>query len=430
MSSSKLKIVFLAAMLFALVFSISPFCYASQEVVKIGFNYPESGPYSPQGLDQFRGAQIAVEEINAHGGILGKKIQLIKRDSQSRPKVSAANVTDLIDVEGVQMVFGGVSSGVAVAVSDIAQKKGVIFMATITASNATTGEKGHRHTFRVSYNAWMGARALSTYLNLQRLGQKYFYVTADYTWGWSSEESIRKFTNTTDESVHKRVLIPFPGAKEKHFKWALNMAKRSKPDLLVLVLFGDDMASAIRMATEMGLKDNIKIVVPILELGLAEKSGPKAMAGVMGTCDWNWQIPYKYNYKKGKSFVEKFLDRFNRYPCWGASTAYTNLNEYKDAVERAKTFDAPSVIKALENHEFSLLKDRAKWRDFDHQLVQSVYVVKCRPESDILKSKLGLDYFDVLGRFSGDEMVQTRGEWNARRTKAGLPIHYEKLYNE
>ena len=99
-------------------------------------------------------------------------------------------------------------------------------------------------------------------------------------------------------------------------------------------------------------------------------------------------------------------------------------------MERAKTFDAPSVIKALENHEFTLLKDEARWRDFDHQLVQSVYVVQCKPEAETVMDKFKLDYFDVLSRFPGDEMVQTREEWDARRTKAGLPTHYEKLPGE
>jgi len=430
MARFETKAVLLVTILLIITVITASASFASEEVVKIGFNYPETGPYAPQGSDQLRAAQMAIEEINAQGGILGKKIEMVKRNSESKPDVSVANVTELIDKEGVKMVFGGVSSGVAVAVSELAQKKGVIFMATITASNATTGEKGHRHTFRVCYNAWMGAKALSTYLNKHRIGKKYFYITADYTWGWSSEESIRRFTKTLNKSLHKSVLVPFPGADENKFRWALSSAKVAKPDILVLVLFGDDMSTATRMATEMGLKDEMEIVVPILELALAEKSGPEAMAGVMGTSDWNWQVPYKYDYEKGKAFVERFVNRHKRYPCWGAATAYTSLLEYSHGVERAKTFDAPAVIKALENHEFTLLKDKAGWRDFDHQLVQSVYVVQCNTEAETLKDKFKLDYFDVLSRFPGEEMVQTREEWNARRTKAGLPTHYEKLPGE
>ncbi|MFH2059782.1 MAG: substrate-binding protein [Pseudomonadota bacterium] len=402
---------------------------SEEKTIKIGMNYPRTGPYSVQGLDQFRAAELALDEINAGGGILGHKIDLVWKDSQSKPDISVKNVIDLIENQDVKMIFGGVSSGVAVAVGDVCQDKNTIFMATVTASNATTGEKGHRHTFRVCYNAWMGAKAMATYLKKRFDGKKYFYITSDYTWGWSSEESIRKFTNTEDRSIHRGILTPL-GADDEAFKKAISFAKIIKPDVLVLVLFGKDMSTGIRFATLMGLKKSSQIVVPILELGLAEGAGAKVMEGVIGTADWNWQVPYVYDYQKGKDFVEKFVAAYKRYPCWGASTAYTNLVQYKNAVERARTFDSPAVIRALEGHEFVGLKDIQTWRDFDHQCVQSVYVVKCKPQAQVLGDKFKLDYFEVLDRFSGEQLVQTRQEWNQRRQSKGLPIHLEKLLGE
>ena len=399
---------------------------ADDKIVKIGLNYPKTGPYSSQGLDQLRASEIALDEINSGGGILGHRVDLLWRDSQSNPEVSVNNVTELIDKENVKMIFGGVSSGVAVAVGEVCQKKEIVFMATVTASNATTVENGHRHTFRVCYNAWMGAKAMAAYLKKRFEGKKYFYIVSDYTWGWSSEDSIRKFTGTEDVSVHKKILVPL-GAKEEEFKKAVSFAKIIKPDILVLVLFGQDMSTAIRYATMMGLKKDAQIVVPILELGLAEGAGPQIMEGVIGSADWNWQVPYKYDYKGGKNFVEKFSEKYKRYPCWGASTAYTNLIEYKNAVERAGTFESSAVIKALEGHQFTLLKDAQTWRAFDHQCVQSVYVVKCKPMVEVLKDKYQLDYFEILERFSGEQLVQTRDEWNQIRKDNGLPIYLEKL---
>src|SRR5512139_605699 len=88
---------------------------AAQETVKLGLNYPRTGPYFSQGLDQIRAAEMAVAEVNAAGGILGKKVELVVRDSQSRPDVTKKNVTELIDQHGVKMVFGGSASSVAVA---------------------------------------------------------------------------------------------------------------------------------------------------------------------------------------------------------------------------------------------------------------------------------------------------------------------------
>ncbi len=400
---------------------------AGAEVLKVGLNYPKTGPYSVQGLDQLHAAELAAEEINAGGGIMGKNIELVMRDSMSKKDVTKKNVTELIDQEGAKMVFGGSASSVAIAAGKVAQEKGTIFFGTLTYSTATTGKEGHSHIFRECYNAWMGAKAIASYLKQNFGAKKYFYVTADYTWGWTTEASVRKFSDTEDKTAHKGVMTPFPGAQDKDFKKALSFAKMMKPDVLVLVLFGKDMSTAVRLATAMGLKKNMQIVVPNVTLGMAEGGGPKVMEGVIGALPWTWQVPYKYNYPKGQEFVEKFAAKYNRYPSTSGASAYTILYEYKAAVERAGTFDTAAVIKALEGHEYQLLKDKQVWRDFDHQSVQTVYAVKCKPKAEVLKDKYKLDYFEILSSLPGEDAVRSRDEWNAVRTAAGKPTVLAKL---
>jgi ABC-type branched-subunit amino acid transport system substrate-binding protein len=260
--------------------------------------------------------------------------------------------------------------------------------------------------------------------------KKYFYITADYTWGWTTEESVRKFSNTEDKSIHRGVLTPFPNATENDFKKALAFAKIVKPEVLVLVLFGSDMSTAIRIATAMGLKNNMQIVVPNLTLGMAEGGGPKVMEGVIGALPWTWKVPYKYNYPLGIKFVTRFSDRYGRYPSTSSASAYTILYEYKDAVKRAGTFDTPAVIKALEGHEYVLLKDKQIWRNFDHQSVQTVYAVRCNPQAVVLRDKYKLDYFEILSSMPGEKAAQTREEWNAERAAAGKPPYLEALPGE
>jgi ABC-type branched-subunit amino acid transport system substrate-binding protein len=410
--------IFICGMFFLSVLFVP---VAAADTVKIGLNYPKTGPYSVQGLDQLRAAELAMEEINAGGGIMGKKIALVTRDSMSKKDVTKKNVTELIDQEGAKMVFGGSASSVAIAAGKVAKEKDTVFFGTLTYSTATTGKEGHSHIFRECYNAWMGAKALATYLKDNYSGKKYLYITADYTWGWTTEASVRKFSGTEDKTKHKGVLTPFPGATEKDFKKALSFAKMMKPDVLVMVLFGKDMSNAVRLATAMGLKKNMQIVVPNITLGMAEGGGPKVMEGVIGALPWTWQVPYKYNYPKGKEFVEKFAAKHNRYPSTSGASAYTILYEYKAAVERAGSFDTAAVIKALEGHEYSLLKDKQVWRDFDHQSVQTVYAVKCKSQAEVLKDKYKLDYFEILSSLPGEEAVRTRTEWNAVREKAGKP---------
>ena len=389
------------------------------QVVKIGLNYPRTGPYSVQGLAQLRAAEMAVEEINQSGGILGRKIQLVIRDSKSKADVAKRNVEELIDQEGAEMIFGGSASSVAIAGGKAAKSRGKIYFGTLTYSNATTGTEAHKYMFRECYNAWMGAKVLSEYLKEHYSGKRYFYVTADYTWGWTTEASIRKFSRSLDKKRHKRMLTPFPGATEEDFRRALDKAQSSRAEVLVLVLFGKDMANALKLATNMGLKKRMDIVVPNLTLGMAASAGPKAMEGVVGALPWCWKIPYIYNYPKGKEFVEKFASKYESYPSTSAASAYTILYQYKSAVERAGTFETKAVISTLEGHKFTSLKDEQVWRVLDHQAIQTVYAVKCKPHQEVLKSKFKQDYFEIMKEMPGERAARSELRWTRTRQAAG-----------
>jgi branched-chain amino acid transport system substrate-binding protein len=405
-----------AFLIFLMVFPV-----LAQDTVNLGLNYPETGPYSIEGLDQLRSAQMAVEEINAGGGILGKQVSLITTDSQSKPDVTRVNVANLIDGQGARMVFGGSSSGVAIAAGEVCAAKKTIFFGTLTYSTATTGSAGNKYVFRECYDAYAGASAMASYMSENFAGKTFLYVTADYTWGWTTEASMRKFSGTEDVTAHKGVKTPFPGATDADFKKALTLATMVKPDVLVLVLFGKDMSNAVRLATTMGLKDEMQIVVPNLTLGMAEAGGAKVMEGVVGALPWSWQVPYKYNYAGGKKYVEKFAAAHNRYPSTSGASAYNIVYEYKAAVERAGSFNSEAVVAALEGHTYTSLKDSQTWRAFDHQSVQTVYVVRCKPEAEVYQDKFKLDYFEIISSKAGAGAFISRSDWNAARKEAGKP---------
>ena len=398
--------------------------FASEDTIKIALNYPETGPYFKQGKQQWRAAYLAKNQINAQGGILNKQIELITYDTKSSTDIATKNAIRAIDEDGAQMIFGGSSSAVAVAVSKVCQQKGVPFFGTLTYSTTVTGSEARRHTFRECNDSWMAAKAISSFLKKNYSGKKYFYITADYTWGWTTEASLRKFSGTDDKSVHKGVLTPFPSTD---FSAALKKADQEHPDVLVMVLFGQEMATAIRTAHKMGMKNRMQIVVPNLTLGMAERGGPRAMEGVVGTVPWCWEIPYQYNYQRGIQFVEDYHKENQRYPSSSAASAYTIMYEYKDAVERAGSFEAAKVIKALEGHRYRLLKDEQQWRDFDHQSVQTVYVVRCKPRDEVVKNKYNLDYFEVIDSLPGHMAAITHSEWKEVRKAAGKPLHLERL---
>jgi ABC-type branched-subunit amino acid transport system substrate-binding protein len=397
------------------------------ESVRIGLNYPQTGPYSIQGKAQFDAARMAIEEINEQGGILGRTVELVTRDTQSKPDVSTKNVLELIDKENCEMIFGGSSSAVAIAGGKAAKSRGKLYFGTLTYSNSTTGTEGHKYMFRECYNAYMGAKALGNYLVEMKLqGIKYFYITADYTWGRTTEESIRTFSLTTDVKRHRRHYVPFPGATYKDLSTALTWAKAVKPAVLVLVLFGNDMSRALTMLQERDMKDQFKlVVVPNLTLGMAKEAGAEAMEGVLGALPWAWNIPYKYDYPQGKKFVEKFSAIYNSYPSTSAASAYTILYQYKEAVERAGTFDSKKLIAALEGHTFVSLKDEQQWRAFDHQALQTVYTVRGKPADEVRQDKFKQDYFEILYKMDGKEAARTQEQWLKIRKDAGLSPELE-----
>lgn len=395
-------------------------------VVKIGLNYPETGPYAKQGLDQKRAAEIAVEEINSSGGILGKKVKLVLRDTKSNAKIARGTATELYDVEGVPMILGGSSSAVAIAAGEVALQKDKLFFATLSYSTETTGEYGHRHIFRECFDAFAAGKVMADYLNKNFKGRNYFYITANYTWGWTTESVLRSFTNTKDTVKYPEVLTEL-GAKD--FKTALHEAKDKGADVLVLSLFGRDMEIAVKQADEMGLKNRMQIIVPQMNEDMAQGAGPEAMEGIIGATPWMWSVPFKYNYPRGIAFVKKFEERFKRYPTTSGASAYVILHEYKAAVEQAKTFDTKAVINALEGRKYVGLKDEQYWRKFDHQSVQTVYAVKVKPAAEVKKSKYQMDYFDIIATMAGDEAAVDHKEWIEIREVVNMKPELEEYEN-
>jgi ABC-type branched-subunit amino acid transport system substrate-binding protein len=303
------------------------------------------------------------------------------------------------------MVTGGSSSGVAVAVSKVCQENKKLFMATLTYSNDTTGKDAHRYTFRETYNAWMAANALGRHLRKNFPKKKYFYVTADYTWGWTTRDSMMKFTGTEGASD---VQVPLgEPIGSPHYKKAIQKALDEKAEVLVLVLFGRDMIAGLRQCIEMDVKSKMQIVVPNLEMHMAMGFPLYPTAGVLGAVPWYWEIPYKYNFEKGKQFVEAYRARYGKPPCSGGGTAYTNIMLYKWAVEQVKSFDPKPIIRALEGHSFVALKDQETMRSWDHQTLQSVYVVRGR-SGDQMKSEW--DVFEVIEAYQGEDLAPSEKE--------------------
>ncbi|MEC7668551.1 MAG: ABC transporter substrate-binding protein, partial [Pseudomonadota bacterium] len=193
--------------------------------VTLGFNVPQSGPYADEGADELRAYQLAVEHLNGEGdggmlktfsskvlegnGILGKKVEYVTGDTQTKSDAARASAKSMIEKDGAVMITGGSSSGVAVAVQGLCQEMGVIFMAGLTHSNDTTGKDKKANGFRHFFNAYMSGAALAPVLKSNYgSDRKAYHLTADYTWGWTQQESIQAATEALGWETVNNVLTP------------------------------------------------------------------------------------------------------------------------------------------------------------------------------------------------------------------------------
>jgi branched-chain amino acid transport system substrate-binding protein len=384
----------------ALTFGGGPYVIAAptKELV-IGLNVPQSGPYAEQGADQLRAYHLAIDEINAKGGIMGMKIKATEGDDQTKPAAATENAQRMIERDGATMITGGSSTGTAVAVSGVCQQKGVIFMATLTHGDETTNQSCHKHTFRRYNDAYMSAQSMAKTLVTKYGTGKWFHITADYAWGHSVYDNITAVVEPKGAKTIKNVLTPFPGTSD--FSPMLQQAQAAKPDVLVLTQFGGDMVKCLNQAAQFGLTKSTKILVPLVDEYMA-KGTKDNFDGVVSTAPWYWKY-HAEKYAGAKRFVDAFQKRYGFPPSNGAETAYADIYIYKLAVEKAGSTDAAKVISFLEGSKFQFTKEEEWYRKEDHQGVNSCLVLEGIPESQ--RGPGGFGFAKVLEVHPGPSVV-------------------------
>jgi len=407
------KSLILLAALALLMCGMHPGMAQESGPIKIGVNVPLSGPYQKQGADQERAYQLAARQINADGGVLGQRIKLLVRDTEVDPQVAKENALEFIEDENVDMVTGGSSSAVAIAQSDVCQEHGVVFMAGLTHSSATTGydktqtgfksQKAHRHTFRWYFNNWMTKEALVPFL-VEQFGSdaSYFHITADYIWGHTSQNAIQSGTGLEGARTAGSVTAPLG---ETDFSEQLQQARDSGADVLVLNLFGRDLVRVMEQVQQMGLTRSFRIVAPLMELNIANAIDNEILQKTYSTTNWYHGLSDRFD--GSRDFVQSFSQEYGRPPGAAAATAWVALQEWAKAVQRAGTTSSNQVIPELEGHSFTLLKDTEKWRAWDHQAISSVFVVQGKSPGNMANE---WDVLNIVKSVPGEDVVRSRTE--------------------
>jgi len=365
---------------------------SKSKTAKFGFTVPLSGAYADEGADEVRALELAVKHLNGEGdggmlktfkpsalkgnGVLGKKIEYVTGDTQTKSDMARSVAKRMVEKDGVIMWTGGSSSGEAVAMSALAQEIGVIFMCGLTHSNDTTGKDKRRYAFRHFFNAYMSGKALGPVL-AKEYGKerKAYHLTADYTWGWTQEESMKASTEALGWKTTAAVRTPL-GAGD--FSQYITPVLNSGADVLILNHYGKDMINSLTQAVQFGLRDKMvngkkfEIVVPLYSDLMAQGAGEN-IKGILGTANWDWQLPDAAT----KAFVKSFGAAYGQPPSQAAQTCYVQALLYANACEMAGTFYPPEVIKQLEGFKFDGLGNGpTEYRAADHQCMKDVLVVR------------------------------------------------------
>ncbi len=377
----------------------------ASEVV-FGFNVPQSGPYADEGADQLRAYELAVEHLNGGGdggmlntftskaldgaGVLGRQVKYVSGDTQTKSDAARASARSMIEKDGAIMVTGGSSSGVAVAVQALCQEAGIIFMSGLTHSNDTTGADRKANGFRHFFNGYMSAAALAPVLSAQYgNSRKAYHLTADYTWGWTQQESIASSTEALGWETVNNVLTPLT---QTDFSSYIAPVLNSGADVLVLNHYGGNMVNSLTNAVQFGLREaqangqNFEIIVPLYSELMARGAGPN-IKGILGSQNWDWKLENELGdkYYGTNAFVQSFGAKYGFPPSQAAHTAYVQTLLYADAVTRAGSFAPCAVGEALEDFEFDGMGNGPTlYRAEDHQCFKDVLVVRGKenPENE------------------------------------------------
>ena len=376
------------------------------DTVTLGFNVPQSGPYADEGADELRAFELAVEHLNGEGdggmlqtfsskaldgtGILGKKVQFVTGDTQTKSDAARASAKSMIEKDGAVMISGGSSSGVAVAVQALCQEAGVIFMAGLTHSNDTTGKDRKANGFRHFFNSYMSGAALAPILAAEYgADRKAYHLTADYNWGYTTEEAVRSSTEALGWETVAAVKTPLTSTD---FSSYIAPVIQSGADVLVLNHYGGNMINSLTNAVQFGLRNqtvngkNFEIIVPLYSELMARGAGAN-IKGIIGSQNWDWSLEDKLGsrYAGTNAFVKSFGTKYGFPPSQAAHTCYVQTLLYADAVTRGGSFNPCSVDEALTDFEFDGLGNGPTlYRGDDHQCFKDVLVVRGKenPENE------------------------------------------------
>lgn len=374
----------------------------SAKPLKIGITSDASGQYANSGASDRRGMAMAIAEFNAKGGVLGRKIETIHLDTETTPATGSRVAERLITREEVAFLIGAVSSGVANAVSQVAQKYGCVYLNTNSSSPTESGKDCHRVKFVWDGNGSNFAQA-AVQNAIQAYGKDWLLLTNDYVWGHNTSKATRQLVGTFGGKIIDEIMVP-QGTRD--FSSILLKVQQSNAKVIAAAVGGDDQKAMRQQVAQLGLGRKMAWINNQQDWPDVYGLPLENLFGVFGT---TWY--YKLDLPGVKEFVARYQKMYPetsmKVPGNVFYNGYMATHELLRAVERAGSTNNIKVIKQLEALKVSA-RDRMQHHDAwmnpnTHQLQQTIYLATAN-----VGTKDPNDMFRILSN-SSPESIQDKG---------------------
>ncbi len=341
---------------------------AAGDVIRIG----EINSYKAQAayLDPYRkGWELALEQINAAGGVNGKKVEVVWRDDGANPGDAVRNAEDLVTRENVDLLMGGFLSHVGVALADYAKQRKILFLASHPLSDRIVWQGGNRYTFRLRASTYMQAAMLAPEAAKMKK-KRWALIYPNYEYGQSAAATFKNLLKQAQPDV-EFVAEQAPPLGKVDAGAIVQALGDAKPDAIFNVLFGADLAKFVREGTTRGLfKD--REVVSLLS------GEPEYLDPLRDEAPVNWLVTgypwYAIDLPQHKEFRAAYEKKFKDYPRIGSVIGYTALKAAVAAVAKAGSTDTEKLIAAMSGLEFDSPFGKARFRPQDHQSTLGAFI--------------------------------------------------------
>jgi branched-chain amino acid transport system substrate-binding protein len=316
-----------------------------------------------------KGMELALQEINASGGVLGKKLELVTRDDGGNPGDAVRVAEELISREKVTVLMGTFASNVGLAVSNLAAQRKILFIASEPLTDKIVWENGNRYTFRLRPSTYMQtAMLIPEAAKLKK--KRWAIVYPNYEYGQSATASFKKLLKAAQPDV-EFVAEQAPPLGKIDAGAVVQALADAKPDAIFSSLFAADLQRFVREGNTRGLFKN----TAVFNLLAGEPEYLDTLKEETPEGWWVTGYPWaEINTPEHRKFREAYRKRWNDYPRQGSVVGYSAVYAVANAVRRARSADTEKLIEAMKGLEMSTPFGPIVWRPLDHQSTMGAYV--------------------------------------------------------